>query len=167
MSDSDTPTDGPISLQEFEKRLAGGKITKNTRIRMPDGQEWMLLPSSLSSEAASTAQVRKLEGPHRRSASRSVRQLLMALAWLCYFPAFALVLFERFSGWLFRFPEGVSPDFAARLECALLLGLTGVLVQCAGAMWVDLVDLLLATHVSRIHRSENNKGGAFHGNKVP
>jgi hypothetical protein len=167
MSDSDTPTDGPISLQEFEKRLAGGKITKNTRIRMPDGQEWMLLPSSMRSEAVSTTQVRNLEGFRGKSASGSVRQLLMALAWLCYFPAFALVLFERFSGWLFRFPEGVSPDFAARLECALLLGLTGVLVQCAGAMLVDLFDLLLATHVSRIHRSENNKGGAFHGNKVP
>ncbi len=134
---------------------------------MSDGQEWMLLPSSLRSEGTSTTPVRKLDVPNGRCASGSVRRLLKALAWLCYSPAFALVSFERFSGWLFRFPEGVSPDFATRLECALLLGLMGMLVQCGGAMLVDVIDLLLATHVSLFHRSENNKGGTFHGNKVP
>jgi len=167
MSDSDTPTDGPISLQEFEKRLTGGQITKNTRVRMPNGQEWMLLPSSLRSDAVSTTQIRNLGGLRRRTASGPVWWLLKALAWLCYFPAFALVLFERFSGWLFRFPEGVAPDFTARLECALLLGLTGLLVQCGGAMLVELFDLLLAMHRSRLDRSESNKGGAVQGSKAP
>jgi hypothetical protein len=167
MPDSDPPTDGPMSLQEFEKRLARGQITKNTRVRMSNGQEWMLLPSSLRSEAVPTTQVRSLEGLHKRSASGSVRRLLMALTWVCFLTAFALVLFERFSGWLFRFPESVSPDFTLRLECALLLGLTGLLVRCGGAMLVDLFDLLLATHVSQVDRSENNRGSVVNWSKAP
>jgi len=134
---------------------------------MPDGQEWMLLPSSLRSEAVATTQTRDLEGLQRRSAPGSARLLLRALAWLCYFPAFALVLFERFSAWLFRFPEGVAPDFAARLECALLLGLTGLLVQCGGAMLVEVFDLLLGMHVSRFDRPQNNQASADHGRKAP
>lgn len=167
MPDSDPPTDGPMSLQEFEKRLARGQITKNTRVRMSNGQEWMLLPSSLRSEAVSTTQVRSFEGLDKRGAFGSVRQLLKALALLCYFTAFALVFFERFSGWLFGFPESVSPDFAARLECALLLGLTGLLVRCGGAMLVELVDLSLATHLSQGDRSENTRDSAVRWSKAP
>jgi hypothetical protein len=91
----------------------------------------------------------------------------MALTWVCFLTAFALVLFERFSGWLFRFPESVSPDFTLRLECALLLGLTGLLVRCGGAMLVDLFDLLLATHVSQVDRSENNRGSVVNWSKAP
>jgi hypothetical protein len=48
---------------------------------------------------------------------------------------------------------------------AQVLGLTGALVQCGGAMLVDLFDPQLATRGSRFHPSENTKGGAFHGSR--
>lgn len=154
MPDHDTPTDGPISLQEFEKRLTEGQMINNTRVRMPDGQEWMLLPSFTRSEPVPAVQIRHLARLRRETAYRSARWLVIIVAWLCCVPAVALVFSERFSAWLFRGVEGEPPDLAMRLGCALFFGLTGLLVQCGGAMLVDRFDLRLATHVSRVDRSE-------------
>lgn len=166
MPDSEFPTEDPISLQEFEKRLTGGLI-KNTRVRMPDGQEWMLLPSYTRSEPVPTVQIRHLARLRRESAYRSARWLVKIVAWLCYVPVVALIFFERFSAWLFQGVEGTPPDFAVRIGCVLCLGLMGLLVQCGGAMLVDLFDLLLATHVSRVDRSENNRGSVVNWSKAP
>lgn len=162
MSDSEIPTEGPISLQEFEKRLTGGQITKNTRVRMPDGQEWMLLPSCMRSEPVSTVPGRQLARLRRETAYGWARWLVRIVAWLCYLPALALVFVKPFLSGLFRGVEAGAPDFAARFGCAFLLWLAGQLVQCGGAMLVDLFDLLLATHISRSDRSENNQGSAVH-----
>lgn len=157
MSDTDTPTDGPISLQELEKRLTRGEISKNTRVRMPDGQEWMLLPSSTRSEPAGTDQIRRLNRLRRNTAYGSVRWLLKFVAWLFYVAAVALVFFERFSSWLLIGSEELRLDFALRIKCALLLGLTGFLVDFGGEMLVDLFDLLLAKHSCRIGSSEKTQ----------
>jgi hypothetical protein len=157
MSDTDTPTEGPISLQELEKRLTNGEISKNTRVRMPDGQEWMLLPSSTRSEPAGTDQIRRLNRLRRETAYGSVRWLLKFVAWLSCVAAVALVFFERFSSWLLIGSDELQLEFALRIKCALLLGLAGFLLDFGGEMLVDLFDLLLAKHSCRIGSSEKSQ----------
>ena len=127
---------------------------------MPDGQEWMLLPSHMRSEPVPTVQIRHLARLRRGTAYRSARWLVKMVAGLCYVPAVALVCFEPFSIWPLNGAEGGPSAFDVRFGCALLLGVTGLLVQCGGAMLVDLFDLLLAMNISRSDHSENNKGGA-------
>ncbi len=128
---------------------------------MPDGQEWMLLPSHMRSESVPTVQIRHLARLRRGTAYRPARWLVKMVAGLCYVSAVALVCFEQFSTWPLNGAEGGPSAFAVRFGCALLLGFAGLLVQCGGAMLVDLFDLLLAQNVPRPpDRSENNVGGA-------
>jgi hypothetical protein len=145
-TDTDTSTEGPLSLQELERRLSKGEISKNTRVRMPDGAEWMLLPSSTRSEPAAFDQIRRLKRLRRGTAYGSVRWVVKCVAWLCYASAVDLVFFERFSGWLPTGGGALHPEFNVRLQAALLLGLVGWLLNAVGAMLVDLFDLLLAKH---------------------
>jgi hypothetical protein len=167
MSESEKPTEGPISLQEFEQRLSTGAIHRNTRVRMPDGREWMLLPSSVGSNSVSTDQIKRLQRLRRETAYRPVRWLVTILAWLCYSPCLALVFSEQFSAWLLRGTEGVGPGFGTRLGFALLLGVGGLLVQSGGAMLVDLFDLRLALSDRRPDCPGKNQGPRAQIGKVP
>jgi hypothetical protein len=153
MADHDAPTDGPFSLSEFRRRYWDGRIDRNTVVRMPDGKEWMLLPSFLDSAPRSNGLTSRRDRLRRATAYGAIRWLLGIVAWLFYVPALNVLFSEQpLLGMVFGFEE-VRMDFALRMGSGLLLGLAGLLVQLGGAMVVDLFDLLLGVAIFRLERT--------------
>jgi hypothetical protein len=151
MADSKAPIDGPFSLPEFRRRLVAGQIDRNTVVRMPNGDRWMLLPSFLDSPPQSRGLTTRRERLRSASAYRSFRWLVVVAAWLCYGSALHAALSEEsLIGWLFgKSRMGLSN----RPGLALLLVFLGLFVQFGGAMVVDLFDLLLGVGVFRMDRA--------------
>jgi hypothetical protein len=157
MAHHDAPTDGPFPLPEFRRRLEDGRIDRNTVVRMPDGEEWMLLPSVLDSAPQSRALTARRDRLRRATAYRSVRWLVGIVAWLFYVPALNALFSERpLLGLLWGTVEA-RVDFAVRFGSGLLLGLVGLFVQFGGAMVVDLFDLLLGVAMFRRERTSDKK----------
>ena len=156
MPDHDTSTDGPFTLPEFKRRLAEGQIHKNTMVRMPDGREWMLLPSFLNSSPTSGSLVKRLACLRKETAYRPVRWLVSVVAWLAYISAAEIFLFGHFLNFPINSIEWEVPGFVVRFGFAFLLGLAGKVVEATGLMFVDLFDTLLGMQVLRVNASEND-----------
>lgn len=156
MADSDAPTDGPYSVPEFRRRLLAGHIDRNTVVRMPGGEKWMLLPSFLDSPPQSRELTTRRDRLRSASAYRSVRRLVSVAAWVLYGSALHTVLAEKpLFGWLVGESCMALSD---RSVLALLWAFLGLFVQFGGAMVVDVFDLLMGVGAFRLDRIPEKNG---------